>query len=317
MSICGAEAGERRMFCTGCGQKLPDNAVKCPKCNKVTTSLTPPSVLAASASGAPRKTAAPTSSQTAAPGRNGASKQVAAPAKKAAAPAQAARNPKPEPPQEPAVPSGPPPEPVFSPIEHDSGIGYGRALFFFFKDGDWLRKALAFNTFTLTIPVLNSFAAGYFLQLARKVSTGIDLPLPETDFKPLWKAGLMYFLSFTSITLMIGAISSVLVIFAQLPMISVLAVPLLAIFTLVSMIYFVGATTIAVIEGNPWMFFNFPVCSRIILENLVDVVIVTLAISLVSSLLCPLIITGGLAFFITCHLIGQLGRVFRTRSKFL
>ena len=335
------------MFCTGCGKKLPEGAVKCDNCGKVVKSLSQgPARPQGGAGGASpgesagaesakkpaaQQSARPQAKKQASPQKSAgvpankqasppAKKQAAPPAKKQAAPAKAPKQPPPGPSSKQQADDGPEAkniphvDPVFSPIEHDAGVNLGRALSFVFKDEDWLKKSLIVGL-ALFVPILNFFSIGFFVQLARKVSNGIELPLPEIEFAEQWKSGLMYGISFYCFNLGAMGIIIGLGYFAQLPIISIFAVILLAAFSIAFLLYFTGAAALSIIEGNPWLLYSFPECAQAVMENLTDVITVSIVI-MILSMFFPLIVPAGFLLCANSHIYGQLARIMRSRSKF-
>jgi len=309
------------MFCTGCGTRLPEGAVRCDNCGKVVKSLSSgsrPGSQRAAQMQQPRPEQVqkrPVQKKAVHSGHPSGPPQQAA--RKQASPQQAnnfsqaqGQQPQPPPGQQGQWPMA---EPVFSPIEHDAGVRIGSSLSYLFRDKEWLKKSML-PGLAFMFPVLNFFAVGYFIQLARKISNGIELPLPEIEFKDQWMSGLIYSLAFGSMGFIAVAIITGLAFFAQLPIISIFAVLFLAVFVVVFGLYFTGASTLAIIEGNPWYIYRFPECFEVIMENISDVLIVTITLAVLSFFM-PLVITAGIVFCSSAHLTGQLARIIRSHSK--
>lgn len=299
------------MFCTGCGSKINDNAVRCDSCGKPTKNINGPR--AAAPAGAPaKKQAAPpqgrpaNSSQSAnamEEFKRAAQLTTRPPVNKAAA--------SPPPPTEAYEP---PPDPVFSPIKQQTGINFGRAFSYFTKTPDWLKKYGTLLLLSL-VPILNFTVVGYYVQLINNTSKGMDSELPEIDIANQFVSGAMYCVALLLFMIPASVIFTTLFFFARIPVVNIFAYILMPFYWLILATYLTGAFVLSAMEGNPWVLFRFPQCFMAVQNSLLDVALVGIVIS-VLGVLSSFIITIPLIFLCGGHLAGQLGRLLRTHTRF-
>ncbi len=294
------------MFCTGCGKQLKDGSTQCPYCGKVFKAPKRPTTKKAAAIPAQPATAAPAKSHKKA-------------AKKRTLPPLVDTSPGSIPRAEAPDPSI---EPEFIPRADDAGIDSSRAFSYIFKEPDWLKKCLLLGL-VLIVPVLNFAVVGYFVELARRVSNAIDSPVPEFNLGDHWKSGLMYSLVYILVGLFTGSVLAILGSLLSIEIIAIFAGLLLFVFLIAFNIYFIAAASLAIIEGNPWVVFQFPACFEAIQQSPTPVIVTmflmipVMIIASAGTILFGIgyILTSGIALFISAHLFGQLGRVMRSHTK--
>lgn len=296
------------MFCTGCGSKINDDAVRCDSCGKPTKNINAPRA----AAGAPaKKQAAPPQGKPANAAKSSNAmedfKRAAQltskpPAKKAAAPPPETES------------HEPPPDPVFSPIKQQTGINFGRAFGYFTQAPDWLKKYLTLLLLSL-VPILNFTVMGYYVQLINNTSKGMDSELPEIDIANQFVSGALFCIALLLFLIPASVIAATLFFFAKIPVVNIFAFVLIPFYYILLATYLTGAFVLSAMEGNPWVIFRFPQCMMAVQNSLMDVVLVGIVIS-VLSVMSNFVITIPLMILCGGHLAGQLGRVLRTHTRF-
>lgn len=305
----GDRQGKGNMFCTGCGKQLKDGSTQCPYCGK---QLSAPRK-AASAPPAKKAASAPPQQQQANPGktRKKATKRTLPPLQDTS---------------EKSIPRAEAPdpniEPEFIPRETDAGIDVSRAFSYLFQEPDWVKKCIILGL-VMIVPILNFAVIGYFVELARRVSNAIDTPVPEFELADQWKSGLMYALVYIIVSIISGAVFAILAMLVGVKVIGIFAMLLLLVFSVAFSVYFCAAASLAIIEGNPWVVFQFPACFEAIQKNPGPVfltVVLMIPVSMIAgagSILFGVgyILTAGIALFMSAHIFGQLGRAMRSNTK--
>lgn len=297
-----------KMFCTGCGNKLPDSAVKCDVCGKAAVNINAPRKPAPGP--APQPPGAPTPAPVYRQGPPPLqTRQAPAP------PGPAAKKPEPPAPAPAPISNGPEPDPVFSPVKQIQGLNIARAFTHITEDPDWFRKCGIVFLCSI-VPILNFFSFGYYVNVLRNSSKGLDVPMPEINIKEQWMSGAKYFLAFFLLGLMALPVFMALMFFSTLPVINIFAYLFLIVGWLAFFVYFVGAGTLAAMEGNPWVVMRFQQCFIAIQNSLVEVVTVALVQMAIYVVVSVLFFLLPLYFVCGGHLAGQLGRVMRTHTRF-
>lgn len=298
------------MFCTGCGTKVSDGAVKCDNCGKAMHSISAPKP---PSSGTPRQAPpgkVPSQGRPANPPANNAMDEFKRAAQFAPRPPGTKKAAAPPPVSE---ASEQPSAPVFSPIKQQSGLDFARAFSYFMKTTDWLKKYAILLLLSL-VPILNFVTLGYYVQLINNASQGMDSELPEIDVKNQFISGALFVLALFLFMIPASIIFVTLFFFAKIPVVNVFAFIFIILYWLILATYLTGAFVLAAMEGNPWVIFRFQQCTMAIQNCLFEVILVGIILTALGTL-SNFIITIPLFYLCGGHLAGQLGRILRTHTR--
>ncbi len=278
------------MFCSRCGQKLPDGVTKCPMCGREI----------------------PVKKEGAAGGVPG-----SGPVRPAAQPSMPVA-----PPPPPGAGTGQtysPPPPGAGAAATAGSLDIGRSFTFVFQDKSWIMKSLLLGLIVL-IPILGLFVlAGYYIETARRSASGQDLPLPEISFGAQLGLGFSYFIPAIVAGLLAMAVCGMLFLIGQIPILGIFLRIAGVLAYIVFYFYITGAISLSIVEENPWGIFQFGRIVPLIKTNLLNIFITMLVMipmgiigeAGIILLFVGLLVTLPMSVMMMGHIVGQLGRIMR------